>query len=67
MRSALIVLGMLFLPLSIWFAYSNWHKYLGDAISLLIVAALFLRYGFTRDEDSWIAAIDDLGGPPDKT
>jgi hypothetical protein len=65
-RSTLVLLGMLFLPLSIWFAYSNWHKYAGDAIALFIVAALFLRYGFTRDEDSWIAAIDDLDSPSDK-
>jgi hypothetical protein len=65
-RSALILLGMLFLPLSIWFAYANWHRYAGDSIALFLVAAVFLRNGFTRDEDSWIAAIDDLGAPPDK-
>jgi hypothetical protein len=57
----LVTLGILFLPLAIWFAYANWHRYWGNALALAIVGLVFLRVGLNRDEDSWLSSIDDLG------
>ena len=62
LRSMLVTLGGLFLPLALWFAYVNWHRYWGNALGLLIVGVVFLRIGLNRDEDSWLSTIDDLGG-----
>jgi hypothetical protein len=54
----LLTFGALFLPLAIWFA---WKRYWGQALAVGFVAVVFLRTGLSRDEDSWIAAIDELG------
>ncbi len=62
-RSALVTFGLLFLPLAIWFAWANWRRYAGDAMALVVVSVVFLRLGLSRDDDSWISAIDDLGVP----
>lgn len=64
LRGTLVTFGGLFLPLAVWFA---WKRYWGQAIAVGVVAVVFLRTGLSRDEDSWIAAIDELGrSTPDK-
>jgi hypothetical protein len=63
LRSALVLFGVSFLPLACWFAYVNFHRYWVDSLALFIIAVVFLRWGLTRDQDSWMSAIDDLGGP----
>ena len=60
LRSALVVFGIMFLPMSIWFAYVNWRRNWGNALALLSISMLFLRMGLSRDENSWIASIDEL-------
>ncbi|MDB4877238.1 MAG: hypothetical protein JWM41_3684 [Gemmatimonadetes bacterium] len=57
-RGALVTFGVLFLPLALWFA---WRRFWGQAVALLLVSAAFLKLGLSRDEDSWLAAIDELG------
>ena len=59
LRSTLVMLGVLFLPVAVWFA---WHRYWGNALGLAIAGIVFLRIGLNRDEDSWISLIDDLAG-----
>jgi hypothetical protein len=66
LRAALISFGVLFLPLGLWFAYRSVTRYWGQALVLLIVSVVFLRLGFSKDEDSWMAAIDELGETPRK-
>lgn len=53
--------AVLFLPLAIWFAYANFRRYWGESLVLISVSLLFLRLAFSRDDDSWLAAIDELG------
>lgn len=60
-RSALVMFAVLFLPLAIWFAYANFRRYWGESLVLISVSLLFLRLAFSRDDDSWLAAIDELG------
>lgn len=61
LRSALVGLGLLLLPVAVWFAYANWRRYWGQSLVLLAVGLWFLKLGVSRDEDSWISSIDDLG------
>ena len=61
LRSALVLFGVLFLPMAVWFAYASWHRYWLDSLALLIIGVVFLRLGLSRDEDSWMSTIDDLG------
>lgn len=61
LRSALISFGLLFLPLSIWFVYRDWQRYWGKSVALLLASAVFLWFGLSRRDDSWVSRIDDLG------
>lgn len=61
LRSALVGLGLLFLPLAVWFAYASWRRYWGQSLVLFGIAVWFLKIGLSRNEDSWISTIDDLG------
>lgn len=65
-RSALVIFALLFLPMAIWFAYASWRTYWGESLVLMSISILFLRLAFARGEDSFLAAIDELGGdgPP---
>jgi len=54
--------GVLFLPMSIWFAYVDWQRNWGKSLVLFAVSMFFLKLGLTRNPDSWITMIDDLGG-----
>jgi hypothetical protein len=65
LRSTLAVCGIVFLPFSVWFLRSwiqssaNWRQGL-QGIALIAVSIVFLRLAFTRKDNSWISAIDDL-------
>lgn len=60
-RSALVIFAVLFLPMAIWFAYANWRRYWGESLVLMSISILFLRLALSRDEDSWLSTIDELG------
>ena len=62
LRSALVTFGVLFLPMACWFAYVDVRRYWIDALALVATSLAFLKWGLTRDEGSWIAAIDELDG-----
>lgn len=62
LRSALVTFGALFLPMAIWFAYMNWHRYWDRSLILFAVSTAFLWLGLSRREDSWMSAIDELSG-----
>jgi hypothetical protein len=63
LRTTLVVLGIIFLPMGIWFF---WKTYWVSAIAVLVLSALSLRLGLTRDPDSWMSMIDELGAPVHK-
>lgn len=63
LRSSLVLFGILFLPISIWFAYANWRRNWGNALALFSISLLFLRLGLSRDENSWITTIDEMDSP----
>ena len=58
-RGALVTFGAIFAPLAVWFA---WRHFWIDAVILAVIAIAFLRTGLSRNDSSWIAAIDDLDG-----
>ena len=60
LRSALVAFGLLFLPMAVLFAYKSWERYWLRSIVLLVVSIVFLWLGLSRDENSWVAMIDDL-------
>lgn len=60
LRSALVVFGLLFLPMAILFAYKSWTRYWGRATVLFVVSLAFLWLGLSRNENSWVTMIDDL-------
>lgn len=48
-RATLTLLGVLFLPLGIWFARDPRHRYLTESIALILIAVVCFYYGFRRD------------------
>jgi len=48
-RATLTLLGVLFLPLGIWFARDPKHRYLTESIALIVIAVVCFYYGFRRD------------------
>jgi hypothetical protein len=60
LRSALVVFGLLFLPMSILFAYKDWERYWIRSSILFVVSMVFLWWGLSRNENSWVTMIDDL-------
>lgn len=60
LRSALVAFGLLFLPMAILFAYKSWERYWLRSSILLVVSILFLWFGLSRNENSWVTMIDDL-------
>lgn len=62
-RTTLVVVGIIFLPMAIWFF---WKMYWGRAMAILVLSAISLRLGLTRDTDSWMSMIDELGAPSHK-
>lgn len=60
LRATLVTFGLLFLPMSAWFAHRGFSRYWLESIALLLIGLMFLRLGLSRRENSWIALIDDL-------
>lgn len=60
LRSALVVFGLLFLPMALLFAYKSWERYWLRSIVLLVVSIVFLWLGLSRSENSWVTMVDDL-------
>ena len=65
LRSTLAVFGIFFLPFAIWFVYRDWVRNWPQSLILVVVSIWFLRLAFTKDDDSWISAVDDLGEKDD--
>jgi hypothetical protein len=63
LRTILVVFGIIFLPMAIWFF---WKMYWGSGIAVFVLSAISLKLGLTRDADSWMSMIDELGAPSDK-
>lgn len=57
LRATLVSFGLIFLPMAVWFA---WKRYWGNAAALFLVSVMFLKLGTSRDDDSWMSAIDEL-------
>lgn len=55
-------LGVLFLPLGIWFIRDPRHRYVTESIALLVVGLLGIYFGFRRDTKLMEAleALDDF-------
>ena len=51
-RITLTILGILFLPIAIWFLTDNRHRYVGQSVGLFIGAVLCFYFAFRRD--SWL-------------
>lgn len=62
MRSTLALLGILFLPLAVWFARANLHRYWPRALGLAVFGILFIVLAFDRRDRSVLAMLDDLDG-----
>lgn len=60
LRSALVMFGLLFLPMAILFAYKSWERYWLRSSVLVVVSVMFLWFGLSRNENSWVTMIDDL-------
>ena len=48
-RLTLVFMGVLFLPLGIWFARDARHRYITESIALIVIGVLGVYYGFRRD------------------
>jgi hypothetical protein len=58
-RSTLALLGVLFLPLGIWFLRDEKHRYWTQSVALFVGAVLCFYLAFRRD--NWLmAALDGL-------
>ena len=64
-RSALVVFGLVFLPMAVIFLYRDWSHRWPESVILIFVSVVFLRAAFNRDDESWLSAIDELG-PDDR-
>jgi hypothetical protein len=60
-RITLVSMGVLFLPLGIWFIRDPRHRYLTESIALMIIGALGIYYGFRRDT-KLMEALEGLDG-----
>ena len=58
-RSTLALLGVLFVPLGIWFLRDDKHRYVIQSVALFIGALVCFYFAFRRD--TWLmAALDGL-------
>lgn len=62
-RGSLTLLAVLFLPIAAWFARSSLRKYWVSVLALVAVSAFFFWLAADRRPDSWLASIDESGGP----
>lgn len=59
-RATLVIFGVMFLPWSLFIVYRDPARYWLQSVILLALSVYALRLGLSRDEDSWLSAIDDL-------
>jgi hypothetical protein len=57
-RGTLALLGVLFLPLAIWFVLDAKHRYVWESVGLFVAAFICLYGAFWKD--SFVAVLDDL-------
>lgn len=60
LRATLVMFGLLFLPMAIWFAHKGFSHYWLETTALVAVGIVFLRLGLSKKDNSWLALIDDL-------
>jgi hypothetical protein len=60
LRATLVMFGLLFLPMAIWFAHKGFAHYWLETTALVVIGILFLRLGLSKKDNSWLALIDDL-------
>jgi hypothetical protein len=60
LRATLVMFGLLFLPMAVWFAHRGFSRYWLEATALALVGLLFLRLGLSKKDNSWLSLIDDL-------
>lgn len=60
-RTTLVLMGVLFLPLGIWFVRDPRHRYLTESIALIGIGVLAIYYGFRRDT-KLMEALEGLDG-----
>lgn len=61
-RSTLALLGVLFLPLAVWFAHAGWTRWWPRVVGLAVFGVLFLLAAVDRRDRSLLGILDDLGG-----
>ena len=59
LRSTLAFLGIVFLPIAVFFLWSRQN--VRDGVILLVFSVVFLALAFDRREKSWLGSIDELG------
>lgn len=60
-RITLVSMGVLFLPLGIWFMRDARHRYLTESIALIVIGLAGIYYGFRRDT-KLMEALEGLDG-----
>jgi hypothetical protein len=60
LRATLVMFGLLFLPMAVWFAHRGFSRYWLESTALLVIGLVFLRLGLSKKDNSWLALIDDL-------
>jgi hypothetical protein len=63
LRATLVMFGVLFLPMAVWFAHRGLSRYWLEASALLVIGLVFLRLGLSKKDNSWMSLIDDLEHP----
>jgi hypothetical protein len=63
-RGTLALLGILFLPLAIWFACDKRHRYWMESAGLFVAGVTFLWAAFKRDS-ALLDALDGLSNSSD--
>jgi hypothetical protein len=60
-RVTLVFLGVLFLPLGLWFVRDPRHRYLTESVALIVIGVLGIYYGFRRNT-KLMEALEGLDG-----
>jgi hypothetical protein len=60
-RVTLVFLGVLFLPLGLWFVRDPRHRYLTESVALIVIGVSGIYYGFRRNT-KLMEALEGLDG-----
>lgn len=60
-RGTLVFMGVLFLPLGIWFIRDGRHRYLTESVALIAIGLSSIYYGFRRNT-KLMEALEGLDG-----